>query len=235
MEDGLAHEMGVGLGARLEFDVQGVPVPAVVTSLRNVDWRRVQPGFFLLFPPEALEDAPATHVLTTRARTPEESAALQNEIVRQFPNISVIDVSVLLRTLDAIVDKVAFVIRFMALFTVATGLLVLTGAVLTGRYQRIRESILLRTVGASGRQVLGILLVEYLSLGVLAASAGIVLAVTATWALARWAFGIPFAPDPGVLALAIMVVATLTTVVGLLGSRGVLNHPPLEILRSTAT
>ena len=235
MEDGLARDMGVGLGARLEFDVQGVPVPAVVTSLRNVDWRRVQPGFFLLFPPEALEDAPATHVLTTRTRTPEESAALQNEIVRQFPNISVIDVSVLLRTLDAIVDKVAFVIRFMALFTVATGLLVLTGSVLTGRYQRIRESILLRTVGASGRQVLGILLVEYLSLGALAASAGIVLAVTATWALARWAFGIPFAPDAGVLALAIVVVAALTTVVGLLGSRGVLNHPPLEILRSTAT
>ena len=235
IEDGLAREMGVGLGARLEFDVQGVTVPAVVTSLRNVEWRRVQPGFFLLFPAEALEDAPATHILTTRAPTPEESAALQNEIVRQFPNISVIDVSVLLRTLDAIVDKVAFVIRFMALFTVATGLLVLAGAVLTGRYQRIRESILLRTLGASGRQVLGILLVEYLSLGALAASAGIVLAVTATWALARWVFAISFAPDLSALAFAITAVATLTTVVGLLASRGVLNHPPLEILRSTGT
>ncbi len=235
MESGLARDMGVGLGTRLEFDVQGVPVSAVVTSLRDVDWRRIQPGFFLLFPPETLEDAPATHILTTRARSPEESAALQNEVVRQFPNISVIDVSVLLKTLNAIVDKVAFVIRFMALFTVATGLLVLTGAVLTGRYQRIRESILLRTVGASGRQILGILLVEYLSLGVLAASAGIVLAVVATWALARWVFGVPFAPDLAVLAFTVIAVAALTSIVGLLGNRGVLNHSPLEILRSTAT
>jgi putative ABC transport system permease protein len=107
--------------------------------------------------------------------------------------------------------------------------------VLTGRYQRIRESILLRTLGASRRQVFGILLVEYLSLGALAASTGILLAVAATWALARWAFGIPFAPDPGVLALTIAAVAALTAGVGLLASRGVLNHPPLEILRSTGT
>jgi putative ABC transport system permease protein len=235
MEDGLARDMGVGLGARLEFDVQGVPIEAVVTSLRNVDWRRVQPGFFLLFPPDTLRDAPATHILTTRAPTPVDSAALQSEIVRQFSNISVIDVSVLLRTLDAIVDKVAFVIRFMALFTIATGLLVLAGAVLTGRYQRIRESILLRTLGASRRQVLGILLVEYLSLGTLAALAGIGLSVAASWALAFWVFEIPFIPDFTVLALTVVAVAVLTTAVGLFASRGVLNHPPLEILRSTGT
>lgn len=235
MEDGLARELDVGLGAEIEFDLQGVPMAGIVTSLRKVDWRRVQPGFFLLFPPEALGDVPATHILTTRAPSAADSAALQSEIVRQFPNISVIDVSVLLQTLDAIVDKVAFVVRFMALFTVATGLLVLAGAVLTGRYQRIRESILLRTLGASRRQVLCILLVEYLSLGALAALAGIFLAVTATWALARWVFAIPFGPDLAVLALAVISVAALTALVGLLASRGVLNHPPLEILRSAGT
>jgi putative ABC transport system permease protein len=207
----------------------------VVTSLREVDWKRVQPGFFLLFPQATLADAPANHVLLTRAPTAAESAALQRDIVQQFPNISVIDVSVMLQSLDSIVDKVAFVIRFMALFTVATGLLVLAGAVWTGRYQRIRESILLRTLGASRRQVLRILLVEYLSLGALAALSGIVLAVSATWALARWVFEIPFAPDVLVLGSTIGLVAFLTAVVGLLSSRGVLNHPPLEILRSAGT
>src|SRR5262249_44161296 len=199
IEDGIAKEMGVGLGARIEFDLQGVPLAAEVTSIRRVDWRRVQPSFFLLFPRAALADAPGSHVFMTRAGSAEQSAALQRKVVEQFPNISCIDVSLILQTVDAMVDKVAFVIRFMALFTVGTGLLVLAGAVMTGRYQRLRESILLRTLGASRQQVGRILLVEYLSLGALAAATGIVLSVGATWALAHWVFEIPFAPD--VLAL----------------------------------
>lgn len=232
IEDGLARDLGVGLGSPIEFDLQGVPFAGIVTSLRQVDWKRVQPGFFLLFPPEALGDAPATHIITTRAGSAAESAALQSEVVRQFPNVSVIDVSVLLQTVEAMVDKAAFVVRFMALFTVITGLLVLAGAVMTGRYQRIRESILLRTLGASRRQVLCILLVEYLGLGGMAAMTGLLLALAATWALAHWMFQIPFRPDPLVLGLTVITVAALTAVVGLLSSRGVLNHPPLEILRS---
>jgi putative ABC transport system permease protein len=235
IEEGLAKEMGVRLGSRVDFDLLGFPLSTVITSIRHVEWRRVQPGFFFLFPTNVLGDAPATHIITTRAPSAQDSAALQAEIVRQFPNISVIDVSVLIQTLDAIVDKVAFVVRFMALFTVATGLMVLAGAVLTGRYQRIRESILLRTLGASRRQVLRILLVEYLSLGALAALAGILLAVGATWTLAHWVFKIPFAPDPFILALTVATVASLTALVGLLASRGVLDHPPLEILRSSGS
>ncbi len=234
MEESLARELGVRLGAALEFDLQGVSFAGKVTSLRQVEWRRVQPGFFLLFPAEAFGDAPATHVLTTRAGSATASAALQSEIVKKFSNISVIDVSALLQALDAIVDKAAFVVRFMALFTVATGLLVLSGAILTGRYQRIRESILLRTLGATRRQIFVILLVEYLSLGALAACAGLALAVSATWALAHWMFQVPFHPDPSILVLAVAMVSSLTAVVGLLSSQGVLNHPPLEILRSTA-
>jgi putative ABC transport system permease protein len=113
--------------------------------------------------------------------------------------------------------------------------LVLAGAVLTGRYQRLRESILLRTLGASRKQVGRILLVEYLSLGALAAATGIVLSVAATWALAFWAFEIPFAPDSLALLAAVGIVSGLTALVGLAGNRGVMTHPPLEILRSAGS
>jgi putative ABC transport system permease protein len=120
----------------------------------------------------------------------------------------------------------------MALFTVATGLLVLVASIVSGRWQRVRECILLRVLGASRRQVLRILLVEYALLGLLAALTGVALAFAGTGALALWVFKIPFTPPLGPAALAVLVVTTLTIITGLLASRGVTTHPPLEILRS---
>lgn len=231
VEDGIAKELGVGLGDELTWDIQGVPLRTRVASLREVDWRRVQPNFFVLFPRGPLDDAPAFHVLVTRVGSAEESARLQRAVVERFPNVSAIDITLVLRTLDQVLAKVAFVIRFMALFTVATGLVVLVAAILSGRWQRVRESILLRVLGASRRQVLRILLVEYATLGLLASLTGVVLALGAAAALAAFVFRVPFSPEPGPLVAAVAVVTGLTVVTGLLASRGVTTHPPLEILR----
>jgi putative ABC transport system permease protein len=137
-----------------------------------------------------------------------------------------------LQTLDSIIGKISFVVRFMAMFTVATGLLVLVGALLTGRYQRIQESILLRTLGAGRGQILRILFVEYFSLGALAALTGILLAVVAAWALSRFVFQVHFAPEAAPLLVALLSVPALTVITGLLMSRGVLNQPPLAVLRA---
>ena len=145
-----------------------------------------------------------------------------------------IDLRLVLRTLDAIITKISFVIRFMAMFTVATGLLVLAGALLSGRYQRIQESILLRTLGASRKQILRILLVEYLVLGVLAALTGIVLAEGAAWALCHFVFEVKFVAELLPLVVAFLAVPTLTVITGLAMSRGVLSQPPLAILRGAA-
>src|SRR5690606_5198137 len=103
-----------------------------------------------VFPGGVLEDAPSFHILTTRVPSREQSAAMQRAIVRQFPNVSIIDLALVLDTIDAILSKIGFVIRFMALFTVGTGIIVLIASVLTGRFQRVQEGILLRTLGASG-------------------------------------------------------------------------------------
>lgn len=232
LADGIAKDLGVGLGDELEFDVQGVPVTTRVASLRTVEWRRIQPNFFVVFPRGALEDAPAMHVLVTRVPSSDASAKMQREVVKAFPNVSIIDLTLVLRTIDSILGKISFVVRFMAMFTVLTGLLVLVSALVTGRYQRIQESVLLRTLGAPRRQILNILLVEYLSLGLLAALTGILLAVLAAWALALFVFKTPFAIAVLPLAIALVLVPAITVTTGLLVSRGILNHPPLAILRA---
>ena len=203
LEKGIAGDLQVGLGDELVFDVQGVPVTTRVASLREVEWRRIQPNFFVVFPRGVLETAPAMHVLVTHVRSSEESARLQRETVKAFPNVSAIDLTLVLQTVDAILGKISFVIRFLAMFTVLTGLLVLVTALMTGRYQRLQESILLRTLGASRGQIYRILLVEYFSLGFLAALTGVLLAMLAAWALARFVFHAPFAPGAApLLALA---------------------------------
>jgi putative ABC transport system permease protein len=232
LEQGIARDLQVGLGDELVFDVQGVPIATRVASVREVEWRRIQPNFFVVFPDGVLEDAPAMHVLVLHVRSSGESARLQREVVKAFPNVSAIDLTLILQTVDAILGKISFVIRFLAMFTVLTGFLVLVTALLAGRYQRVQESVLLRTLGASRGQILKILLVEYFFLGLLAAMTGILLAVPAAGALAKFVFHTPFAPEPKSLLLALLIVPGVTVVTGFLMSRGVLKHPPLAILRA---
>ncbi len=228
----IAEELNVGVGDRLTWDVGGVPVESVVGSLRLVDWGQVQPNFFAVFPQGPLDRAPQFNIVLTRTEGPEAAAQLQRSIVRAFPNVSVVDVRLVLGLIEGVLGRVGFVLQFMALFSIATGLVVLAGAVLIARLQRIEESVLLRTLGASRRQVRRILVAEYALLGFLGALVGVVLAVGGAWALAAFVFDAPFVPSWGALALALVVVPLLTVIVGLSGSRGVLGRPPLEVLRT---
>ncbi len=232
LERGIAENLKVGLGDEIVFDIQGVPVVTHVASLREVDWRRLSPNFFVVFPRGSIEDAPAMHMMLTRVETSEQSARLQREVVRQFPNVSAADLSLILQTVSSVLDKISFVVRFMALFTVGTGLIVLGGTIVSGRYQRLRESILLRTLGASRKQVLQVLMVEYVLLGALAALTGIVFAVGANWALASVVFDLKPRIYPMPMLITIASVSSLTLIFGLLGNRTLLNRPPLEVLRA---
>jgi putative ABC transport system permease protein len=197
-----------------------------------VDWNRIQTNFILIFPTGVLEDAPQFHVLLTQVPSNELSAKYQQAVVKTFPNISMIDLGLVLSVLDEILDKMGFVIRFMAAFSIITGLIVLIASVLISKYQRIRESVLLRTMGASRKQILAITALEYFFLGALAAGAGIVLALLASWGLARFVFEITFSPELLPVLILFLLITSLTILVGLFNSRGVLNRPPLEVLRS---
>jgi putative ABC transport system permease protein len=231
VEEGLAREMHLHIGDEIDWDVQGLPVRSRVGSIRAVEWRRMEPNFFVVFPEGVLEGAPKTYVAALITASPADSARVQRAVVDQFPNVTAIDLGLVVETLDGIFSKVAFAVQFMALFTVATGLVVLAGAVLTGRHQRIRETVLLRTLGATRRQVALIQLVEYAVLGMQAAVVGGLLAVAGNALLARFVFHIPATASIGQVAAAVAGVAVLTVATGFIAGRGVVDHPPLEILR----
>lgn len=232
IEDGYARRIGVKVGDELKFNVQGAPLKALVGSTRKVDWNRIQTNFILIFPAGVLEDAPQFHVLLTQVPSNELSAKYQQAVVRTFPNISMIDLGLVLSVLDEILDKMGFVIRFMAGFSIITGLIVLISSVLISKYQRIRESVLLRTIGASRKQILVITALEYFFLGALAAGAGIILSLIASWSLARFTFETSFTPDILPVIVLFLIITSLTVLIGLFNSRGILNRPPLEVLRS---
>jgi putative ABC transport system permease protein len=221
----------VTIGDELTFDVQGVPVVTYVTGLRQVEWQRMQPNFFVVFPEGVLESAPKTFIAALRADTPAASAQLQRAVGRELPSVSAIDLTLILQTFDGIFSKAAFVISFMAGFTVLTGVIVLVGAILTGRFQRIRETVLLRTLGATRRQLRQIQFVEYAVLGVLAALTGGLLAVTANALLAKFVFKAPILFSPLALLASVAGAVAVTLITGALTNRGITTHPPLEVLR----
>ena len=232
LENGVAASLGIGVGDQLTFDVQGVPIEAVVGSLRAVNWQRIMPNFLAVFPAGLLEPAPQFHVLVTRAETTAQMAVLQRDVVLDYPNVSVIDLDSVLSTVDNILSKVSLVIRFMAFFSVSVGFIVLIGVITGSRYQRIQESVLLKTLGASRRQVVKIMVLEYLFLGSFAAATGLVLSLGGVWGLSHFLFEIDFVPDYLPVVVAFWVVSGLTVVVGALSSRGIHSSPPLEVLRS---
>ena len=231
IEDRYASRIHIKIGDRITFNVQGVLVPTIVGSLRQIDYRRVQPNFRIVFPRGILETAPQFYVLLTHVPSSEVSAHFQQAMVRNYPNISMIDLELILNVLNDLLDKIGFVIRFMAAFSICTGLVVLIASVLISKYQRIQESVLLRTLGASRRQMLIITSLEFFFLGALGAGTGIILSLAGSWALAKYSFESSFSPEWLPLIVLFMGISGITILIGIFNSREILNKPPLEILR----
>jgi putative ABC transport system permease protein len=231
VDENYAKMLHLAVGDPILFNVQGLPVATVISGLVKADWRQLQTGFSIVFPGGVLEQAPQFHVLVTRVPNAAVSARFQNLVVRAYPNVSVIDLQLVLQVLEDILGKIGFVIRFMAGFSILTGVVVLIASVLISKYQRIQESVLLRTLGASRRQVLVITLLEYFFLGALAAATGIGLSLAFSEVLARISFETSFTPQWWPVLVIFVSVCGLTILIGLYNSRGVLNKPPLEILR----
>ena len=231
LEERFAERNGIDIGDTMVFNVQGSIVPALVGSLRKVDFNRIQTNFLVVFPSGVLETAPQFLVLMTRIPDKQTSARYQQLIVQRFPNVSMIDLTLILNILDKLLDKVGFVIRFMAAFSIITGLVVLIASVLISRYQRMQESVLLRTMGASRRQIYYITALEYFFLGALAAATGMILSLALSWLLAKYIFETAFTIPWMELLIVFVLVCLLTVFTGLVNSRGVVNRSPLAVLR----
>jgi putative ABC transport system permease protein len=230
-EESVAEALRVKIGDVITWDVQGVQIPARVTSLRKVSWTRFEPNFFMVFEPAAIESAPKQFVLLAQVADKSTVVALQRATVNSYPNVSSLDLSSIRKTVEKIVSKVSLAIRFIALFSLGISIPVLFSAVSATRRDRLREGVLLKTLGASRGQVARILLVEYSLLGALGALAGMVLAIGGGWAVVHYVFSSPFTPAyGGAFAIAVGTMG-LVVVIGLIAGREVFRETPITALR----
>jgi putative ABC transport system permease protein len=228
----VAGELGITIGDTLVWDVQGLPVTTRVVNLREVNWARMEPNFFVVFPDGPLNAAPQMFVVLSRIPDPAARGTVQRQVVERFPNVTSLDLTQIQASIENLIDKVVLVIRFMALFSLATGAVVLVGAVATSRFQRIREGVLLKTLGATRKQILQILLVEYLFLGTLAVALALLLSTGAGWLLMKYVFESDFAIPFDSLTMLAAGMLALTVAVGLLNSTEIFRKTPLEVLRA---
>ena len=231
LDQGYADELGAKLGDELVFDIQGQEVRAQVTSLRKVRWATFQVNFFILLHPSLLEGIPAMHVMAAEVDDARTRADLQAQIALQNPSITLVDVAEVVARVERILDLITLVARALAGLMLTSALLVLGASLLAGRAGRARDIALLRAIGASNRTILQSLWWEFLVLGGSAAALSGIIAYVAARIYATQVLELESHPDPTLGLLLVALSAGLTLAVGLAGSRRVLRHKPLEVLR----
>ncbi len=231
VERELASELKVKVGDTITWNVQGVQIPTRITSTRDVTWARFEPNFFVVFNPGALEQAPKQFAILVHAPTPTEVATVQRAVVRAYPNVSSLDLTLIQRTISNVLGKVTSAVRFMAIVSLAFGIPVLFSAVAATRRERLREGVLLKTLGATRRQVGRVMLSEYALLGALGSLTGVVLSVGGAWLLMKFVFETTFSPAIAPVLLVAGGMTLLAVVIGLATGREVFRETPMAALR----
>lgn len=231
VEEGIAETLGLKLGDSLRFDVGGMPIEARITSLRKVDWTSMHANFFVMFPVAHMQDVPVTYLAAYRAP---EMAGFDNALVREFPNVTNVDMSATLAQVQRVLDQVIRAVEFLFGFTLAAGLIVLFAAVSATREERAREFAIMRAVGASSSLLQGVQRAELIGVGLLAGFLASAVAVLVGWAMARYAFDFQWNASPWVPLVGSVVGAVLALTAGWWGLREVLRRPVVETLRKAA-
>ncbi len=231
ISEGMHETLQLKVGDSLIFDLQGVPMKAWIGGIRKVNWPKDPPNFIFVFPTGVLENAPQIYVASTRVDDPQVATRFQRALVTDYSNVSLIDLRLILSTVDELFKKIGLVVRFLALFSIVTGLVVLAGAVMNSKFVRMKENVLLRTIGARTSQLTKITLIEYGYLGVFSAFTGMLLSLGGGWLLTKFFFDVQFSFDPYELAAIGAGVILLTVFIGWFNSREVISTPPLQVLR----
>jgi putative ABC transport system permease protein len=233
VEDGLAEELGLKLGDRLSFDIAGQITEGRITSLRKVDWGSMRVNFFVVFPVAQVPDVPVSYISAFRA--PDAAAGttngFDNALVRQFPNITNVDMSQTIAQVQRVLGQVIGAVEFLFAFTLAAGLVVLLSAITATRGEREREFAILRAVGAGSKLLRQVQRIELLGVGLLAGFLASVVAVAVGWALARFVFQFAWTASLWVPLGGAIAGALLALMAGWWGLRSVLRTPVVETLR----
>ncbi|WP_368923520.1 ABC transporter permease [Comamonas aquatica] len=231
VEDGIAQTLGLHLGDTLVFDIGGVRHSARLTSLRKVDWGSMRANFFIMFPVASVPDVPTTYMAAYRAPA---QAGFDNALLRQFPNITNVDLDSTIAQVQRVLDQVIRAVEFLFAFTLAAGLVVLFAAVTATREERAREYAIMRALGAQSRLLRQVQRAELAGVGLLAGFLASCVAMLVGWALARWVFefawtAVWWVPLAGALAGAVLALGA-----GWWGLREVLQRPVMHSLRAAA-
>ena len=233
IEEGMRGVRGLDVGSTITFDIAGRKLTARVTSIRRVDWRNSRTGFMVLFRPGALENAPQMLVAPINAPDDEaERARFQRALLDRYPNISVIDVAEVVRTVSGILNNITLAVSFLGAFVLLCGVLILVGSIAMTKFQRIYEFAVLKTLGAKRKALLTMLFIEYGLLGLVAGLIGALASAALSYAVARFILEIPWTLFPAQAVAGIALTVALVTIVGLISSFGVLKRKPLATLRA---
>ena len=228
VEEGIATTFGLKLGDTLRFDIGGMPVDAKITSLRKVDWGSMRANFFVIYPVRSLADVPTTYMSAFQAPA---TKGFDNAMVREFPNITNVDVSTTLGQVQRVLDQVIRAVEFLFGFTLAAGLVVLFAAISATREERAREFAIMRAVGAQGKLLRQVQRAELAGIGLLAGLLASIAAMAVGWGLAKYVFGFEWTASPFVPLIGAVTGALLALAAGWWGLRDVLRRPVVETLR----
>ena len=230
VEEDFASDLGVVVGDLVLFDVQGMPIELLVSSIRSVEWERFSINFFLVVEPGVLDGAPRFRIAA--ARLPEEAeTVVQDRLASGYPNVTLLRLREVLEKIVAILRQVGFGIRLLGGFSVLAGVAILGGAVTAGAVRRGHQVALYKTLGMTRHQVAGVFAVEYALVGLVAGSIGTVGGVALAWAVTRLGFQISWAWAPLTYVGAVAATLALSVVAGLAASLRALSVRPLKILR----
>jgi putative ABC transport system permease protein len=230
IEEGIAETLGIRLGDSLRYNLAGTVVEAPVTSLRSVQWDSFRPNFFVIYPPGVIDDFPSNWITSFHMGSDRQTTL--TELVRAFPTVTVLDVDALMTKVREIMERVVLAVEYVFGFTVLAGIVVLYAAVQTTRDERLRESALLRTLGARRGIVLRSLVAEFAALGALAGVLAAFAASLLGYALGEFVFGFGYVFDPLLWILGAFLGVLGVVGAGLAATRGVLDQPPMQVLRA---
>ncbi|HUQ28061.1 MAG TPA: FtsX-like permease family protein [Usitatibacter sp.] len=230
MEEGIAKTLGIKVGDTLTFDVAGSKFSAKATSLRKVDWDSFKPNFFVIASPQLLKSYPASWI--TSFHLPGGREEVVTNLVKRFPNVSVIDLSAIMAQVQRITDQVSRAVEFVFLFAIAAGLVVLFAAIVSTQDERVFEGAILRTLGANRRQLMILQLAEFLTIGLLAGTIASAGAVALSMVLSDRVLGVPYDFRWGLPLAGIAIGGIGVALAGLAGTRRVVASPPLQTIRA---
>lgn len=232
LSDWLAENMRAAVGDILTFDVQGIPIEAEIVNIREIKWQTLRPNFSVLFQPGVLEDAPSTFVGTIHSVEDPDKIPLQNTIVRQFPNISMVDISMAVEKILEITAQISWAIQVMAFSAIFVGMIVVYSIARYNSQSRMKEINLLKVLGASFNDIRVMIVLEFFMFGLLASLVGSLLSLVAAWIMSFMMFDSIWAISWSILFFTVSAITLLTIIAAYLGTRKVLKQKPISLLQA---